>query len=265
MKKQILSFLPGNHPWQNRIYWFDTIDSTNEQAKQMARMGAPQGTVLIAEQQTGGRGRMGRSFESAGGVGVYLSVILRPECPPGELMHLTCAAAVAMCDAVEKAAGFRPQIKWTNDLVFHGKKLGGILTELSLTGDGKAVEYAIVGIGINCCQQTQDFPAPLQSIAASLSMASGRPVNRAETAAQMIVSLHQMCLSLSDRRGMMTRYRKDCMTVGRDVVLVRGETRRYGKALDVDDAGCLVVEFEDGTLDSVSSGEISVRGMYGYT
>ena len=108
----------------------------------------------------GGRGSRGRRFHSPAGSGVYLSVILRPVCDPGALMHLTCAAATAMCDAVEAACGFRPGIKWTNDLVFGRRKLGGILTELRLDHRG-LVDFAIVGIGINCLQGPADFPEEL--------------------------------------------------------------------------------------------------------
>ena len=126
------------------IHRFDTIDSTNNRAKDMAQQGAPHGTVLIARHQTGGRGRLGRSFHSPPGSGIYLSMILRPSCRPDKLMHLTCAAAVAMCDAIQAATGFRPGIKWTNDLVHNRMKPGGILTELSFASTG-CLDYVIVG------------------------------------------------------------------------------------------------------------------------
>ena len=125
MITQIRNYLPGDHPWQNQIIWYDVTDSTNAQAKKLAMEGAPSGTVLIADQQTGGKGRMGRNFQSPGSMGVYMSVILRLPCKPAQLMHLTCAAAVAACDAVEAAAGFCPGIKWTNDLVHDKRKLAG--------------------------------------------------------------------------------------------------------------------------------------------
>ena len=105
---RILSFLPADYPWKSSLHYFDAIDSTNLRAKQMAAQGAPHGTVLIADRQTAGKGRLGRSFHSPEGMGIYMSILLRPVCAPGELMHLTCAAAVAMCDAVEKATGLRP-------------------------------------------------------------------------------------------------------------------------------------------------------------
>lgn len=265
MQESIISHLPAGFPWEDRIAYFETIDSTNTRAKALAAEGAPHGTVLIAGQQTAGRGRLGRTFQSPGGMGVYLSVILRPNCLPEQLMHLTCAAAVAMCDAVEEAAGFRPGIKWTNDLVVGGKKLGGILTELSVASQTGFVQYAIVGIGINCCQKATDFAPDLQDMAISLSAAAGVSIDRGAVAAAMIRALHRMDSSLLTQKATaMQAYRADCITLGREVVLLRGEEKRYGKALSVDENGGLVVAFRDGEVQTVTSGEVSVRGMYGY-
>lgn len=263
MTQAIRACLPSEFPWNDSILYFDTIDSTNTRAKELAARGAPQGTVLIAGTQTGGRGRMGRSFHSPGGMGIYLSVILRPECDAAQLMHLTCAAAVAMCDAVEASAGFRPGIKWTNDLVRNGKKLGGILTELSLDTGGK-VAYAIVGVGINCCQSAQDFPEDIRSIAASLSMTAGREMDRSRVAAAMITALHDMSCTLSQRTAVLQRYRRDCITIGREVSLHKVGEVRHGTATGIDEGGALLVRFSDGHTEAVTSGEVSVRGMYGY-
>lgn len=263
MKEQILTYLPAECPWRDTLQWYDTIDSTNSQAKALAASGAPHGTVLVAGHQTGGRGRLGRSFSSPSGMGVYLSVILRPNCPPGQLMHLTCATAVAMCNAVEQAAGFRPGIKWTNDLVYGSKKLGGILTELSATA--KVVDYAIVGIGINCRQQASDFPPELQSIATSLSMATGQDTPPCRLAAAMICALADMDRSLlKEKSDILSAYRKDCVTLGREVMLLHAEQTFSGQAVDLDDDGGLIVRLSDGTIRTVTSGEVSVRGIYGY-
>ena len=261
---QLLACLPLEYPWGDRITCFDTLDSTNDSLKALARQGAPEGTAILAGRQTGGHGRLGRSFHSPAGMGVYLSLLLRPACGPQELMHLTCAVAVAMADAVEAAAGFRPGIKWTNDLVFGKRKLGGILTELGLSPRGH-LDYAILGIGINCCQKEQDFPPELQGMAGSLAMAAGRPIDRAQVAAAMLTSLHRMHGHLlTGQTEMLAQYRRDCVTLGKDISLLRGDSVRHGFALDVDNAGALVVRYEDGSLEHVSSGEVSVRGMYGY-
>ena len=265
MKEQIVSLLSPDYPWKEHFTWLEETDSTNDRLKELARQGAPHGTVLIADRQTGGHGRMGRAFHSPGGVGIYFSILLRPACQPGQLMHLTCATAVAMCDAVEAAVGFRPGIKWTNDLVAEKQKLGGILTELGLSARG-GVDYAIIGIGINCCQTEADFPEELRNIAASLSMVTGKTVDRAKVAAAMMEALFRMSGNLlTEKASVLERYRQDCITIGQEISLLRvGEPVRHGKAVDMDEEGGLIVEFPDGHRETVNSGEVSVRGMYGY-
>ena len=265
MKERILSLVSSEYPWKEHFHWVEETGSTNDDLKLLARQGAPHGTVLIADRQSGGHGRMGRTFHSPGGVGIYFSILLRPQCAPGELMHLTCATAVAMCDAVENATGLRPGIKWTNDLVYGKRKLGGILTELGLSSKGN-VDYAIIGIGINCCQCKEDFAEDIRSIAASLSMVTGKDIDRAKVAAAMMQALYRMDQNLlTGKAEMLDRYRKNCITIGQEVSLLRvGEPVRHGKAIGMDDEGALLVQFTDGTLEAVNSGEVSVRGMYGY-
>ena len=255
--------LPQDHPWGKTIYCFDTLPSTNNLAKEIAAQGATEGTVIIAREQTGGRGRMGRSFSSPAGLGLYLSVILRPGCAPKELMHLTCAAGVASADGVEKAAGFRPGIKWANDLVHGKQKLGGILTELGFDSQGNAA-WAVVGIGINCLHESKDFPQEIRSIAASLSMEAKKSVSPLELARHLIPALYEMRKNLFDAKSIMARYRKDCITLGQEICVSRAGITRYGKALAVGDDASLTVEFSDGSTEAVASGEVSVRGMYGY-
>jgi BirA family biotin operon repressor/biotin-[acetyl-CoA-carboxylase] ligase len=264
MKQNILKQLPPAYPWKENFFWFPSLDSTNDHLRALAKAGAPAGTVVLADHQTVGHGRRGRSFHSPAGSGIYLSLLLRPDCPPAELMHLTCAVAVAMCDAVEASAGFRPRIKWTNDLVWGQRKLGGILTEIGFNPKGN-VDWAIIGVGINCCQQESDFPEEIRNMAGSLSMAVGSPVDRTRIAAAMLSSLHGMTAKLlSHRTELLAQYKADCMTLNRDVVLGRGDEKLYGHAMDIDNTGALVVRFADGSCEAVSSGEISVRGMYGY-
>ncbi len=264
MKQKIIENLRGSCPWQDPLLWFDSIDSTNTRARELARQGAPHGTVLIADHQTGGRGRRGRSFHSPAGVGIYMSVILRPGCKPQQIMHLTCAAAVAMCDAVERVSGLRPGIKWTNDLVCGTRKIAGVLTELGFDSCGN-VDLAVVGIGINCCQEGSDFPEEIRHIAGSLTSVTGKEIDRAKVAAAMIDALYRMDAQLlTEKDTMLAQYRRDCITLGQEVSLVRGDEIRHGKALDIDEEGALVVRFSDGHTEIVNSGEVSVRGMYGY-
>ncbi len=262
---QILTAL-GAHPWADRVTVLETVDSTNTLAKQLAAEGAPHGTVVVAEQQTGGRGRLGRSFASPAGVGVYLSVILRPNAPPGELMHLTAMAAVAAVEAVEMACGLRPGIKWTNDLVLDRRKCAGILTEMSLQAESGLVDYAVIGIGTNCNHGDKDFPPDVRPMAVSLREACGRPVERSRYAAALIrqLSMADRALLGPGRADWMARYAAGCITVGQDVQVVSGGAVRPAHAEAVTGDGALVVTWEDGTRSIVNSGEVSIRGMYGY-
>lgn len=264
MIHEISSLLPPGHPWGQQIIYLNTVDSTNSYAKKLAAAGAPEGTVIIADEQTGGRGRMGRSFSSPAGAGLYLTIILRPNCPPGALMHLTCAVGLAASDAVEIAAGITPGIKWTNDLVIGKRKLGGVLTELSIDPATRLVEHAIVGIGINCCQLEQDFPPEIRSIATSLRL-SGSQIDRNALAAALIQTLYQMNVSLfSGKANIMHQFKQRCVTIGKEISIYCAEDVCHGKALDIDSEGALVVQFADGSQRSIASGEVSIRGMYGY-
>ena len=262
MKNKILSQISTECPWRDTLYWYDTIDSTNNRAKELAKEGAVHGTVVIAGSQTGGRGRMGRTFLSPIG-GVYLSVILRPDCTPEKIMHLTCAVAVAGCEAVEGACGVSPGIKWTNDLVFEKKKVGGILTELILGTNG-TVEAAIIGIGINC-QMPTAFPQELQDTVTAIEEFTSVPCSVATVSARLIEALWDMDKALlTNKVNIMAHYRQYCITLGREIKIIQGDSTSYGKALDLDENGGLLVRFSDGSERIVASGEVSVRGMYGY-
>ncbi len=264
MKQQIIKNLSPQYPWGENFQYFEELPSTNDLLKVLARQGAPEGTVLMADRQTGGHGRLGRSFHSPAGVGIYMSILLRPDCAPTELMHMTCAAAAAMCDAVEASVGLRPGIKWTNDLVFGKRKLGGILTELGFGPQGK-LDWAIIGIGINCCQNPEDFPPDIQSIAASLSMVTETDVDRSNVAAAMMDALWRMNRGLlSGKEAMLSQYRRDCVTLGQDISILRAGEVRHAHAVDIDNSGALIVRYPDGTEGTVNSGEVSIRGMYGY-
>lgn len=246
-----------------QIHRFEVIDSTNTYAKQLAREGACAGTAILADRQTGGRGRLGRSFHSPAGSGIYLSVILRPECEPARLMHLTCAVGTAVCDAVEECTGFRPGIKWTNDLVSGRRKLGGILTELGF--ENGRVSYAVAGIGLNCTQTVDDFPPEIRDIAASLEAVTGNKVDVKALENALISHIRAMGQTLlTAKESWMDRYRRDCITLGQEISVVRGNEIRHGTAISIDDDGGLTVLYQDGTIQTVTSGEVSIRGMYGY-
>ena len=246
---------------------YERIDSTNACLKRAAsETDAPDGAVAVADEQTGGRGRRGRSFLSPAGKGVYLSALLRPPLEPSRLLPLTGFVAVAVCDAVERAAGVRPRIKWTNDLVLGGKKLCGILTELSVEGESGALQYVVVGAGVNVAHTREDFAGELADIATSLAIETGRRVGRAALAAAMIEELDRMydALLRGDTRAYLDAYRRDCLTIGREVQLLWQDVRERVRAVGVDDELGLEVIRADGSRETIRTGEVSVRGLYGY-
>lgn len=262
--------LPPRFPWADRIHYFDTVSSTNTLAKEMAEQGAPHGTLVLADGQTAGRGRMGRSFHSPAGKGIYFSLILRPGCAPAELMHLTCAVAVTVRDSIRHHLGSEhshedPRIKWTNDLVVGTKKIGGILTEMSVDPKSGLVRYAVIGIGINYSYNTTDFPPELRDMAGSVAMFYGDSRSRLDLLCRMLYDLERMDqILLTEKAALMARYRESCMTIGQEVSLHRFEEVRHGTAVGVDDDGALLVRFSDGHTEAISAGEVSIRGMYGY-
>lgn len=264
MKSQILSKLTPGHPWGELLQYYPRVDSTNTLAKQLAADGAPHGTVLVAGCQTGGRGRMGRSFHSPANTGLYFSLILRPSCAPSQLMHLTCAAGVALSQAVEDLTGCQAGLKWINDLVCGGRKVAGILTEMSLNANAM-VDYAVVGIGVNCRQQLSDFPVELRDAAGSLRTQTGVEVLPAHLAAALMNRLLETDrLLLTGKADLIAKYRARCITLGKEVSVLRADSLRHGTALGLDDDGGLIVRFTDGSTETVNSGEASVRGLYGY-
>lgn len=242
-----------------------SVDSTNNYAKQKADEGAPHGTVVLADQQTGGRGRQGKSFASPAGSGLYLSALLRPDLPPMEVINLTAWTAVAVCDAVEAVIGERPDIKWTNDLILRGKKLCGILTEMGLEAESGQLQYVVAGIGINVSQKEADWGEELSPIAISLEQALGRPVRRAELAAAVIRCLDRMMADFPAKKdAYLARYRAGCVTLGHEVRLIEKGAERIAFAEDIDDDFALVVRHEDGSRETVTAGDVSVRGLLGY-
>lgn len=262
MKNEILSVLPGDHPWAEYLHIENCLPSTNLELKKLAETGAPQGTVVVAREQTAGRGRMGRTFHSPKDAGLYFSCLLRPACAPTELMHLTCAVGVAVCKAIEKATGVKIQIKWINDLVLGSKKLGGILTELSLSPKTGLVDYAIVGIGINCLQN--NFPEELSQIATSL-LQYGSPCSPGRLSAHLVEELEDLSRTLlSQKEAWLASYKSLCITLGKDVRVLTGGQAYGAVATDITPEGSLLVTLADGTEKVVSSGEASVRGLWGY-
>lgn len=241
-------------------------DSTNLYANRLVLSGAADGTVVIADRQTKGMGRMGRSFESPAGQGIYLSMILEPRCTVNSLGLLTSYVGLAVCAAIEGACGVRVQIKWPNDIIIEGKKVCGILTRLVSDAETGTITHAIVGIGVNVRQQS--FPPELADKAISLWQACGQELSRAALAGEIINHLNRI---LRVERwlenppdGALAQLRERSCTIGKRVVVSGSADSCQGDAIGIDPAGGLIVRFEDGTR-VVSSGEVSVRGVLGYS
>ena len=240
------------------------VDSTNNELKRRAAAGAPDGLAVVAEAQTAGRGRRGRSFASPAG-GLYLSVLLRPDCPLEQVSALTAWSAVAVCDAVEAVCGLRPGIKWPNDVILEGRKLCGILTELELEAESGRLGCVIVGIGVNVSQEAEDFGPQVAPVAISLKQALGRAPRRAELAGALLEALDRMYRDFPGRwEDWLARYRTGCLTLARPVRVLRGTERLEATAEEIDQNFALVVRWPDGRREALSSGEVSVRGLLDY-
>lgn len=249
------------------IHCFDEIDSTNTYLKKLAMTGGAHGTAAVADRQTAGRGRMNREFQSAGGKGIYLSVLLRPELQPGKLLCITALAGVGVCRAVERVTGLSPLLKWPNDPVINGRKLCGILTEMALEGETGRLQYLVLGIGLNVAQTAADFTPDVAAMATSVNEAAGRPVSRAQLTAAILEEVDALyeALCREDTAAYLEEYRERCVNLGKTVQLIRPDGRRDTVTAEaVDEEFSLVVRHGDGRQETVRTGEVSVRGMYGY-
>ena len=263
---EIRNFLQETRTVGRELRCFDEIDSTNTYAKQIALDGAADGTVVVANCQTAGRGRMDRSFQSPRDKGIYLTVLLRPDLPTERLIPVTALAGVAVCEAVEQVCGVRPGLKWPNDPVLGNKKLCGILTEMSLEAETGRLQSLVVGIGLNVGQTAADFTPEVASMATSISQELGRPMSRPALAAAEIEALDRLytALKTGNLSAYLAAYRRDCVNLGKTVQLLGTQGRETVTAVGIDDEFGLVVRAADGTEKTVRSGEVSVRGLYGY-
>ena len=234
----------------------DECPSTNTLLKARAAELSPWHTV-IARRQTGGRGRMGRSFCSPEGTGLYMSVLLRPQLAAAEAPLITTAAAVAVCRAVEALGSDRAEIKWVNDVLIHGRKVCGILTEAGAGAETGMLDWAVLGVGINVLEPAGGFPAEIADIAGAVFPRRERDM-RARLAAAFLRRFYEIYTALPDRAFAAEYQARSCL-VGRRVNVLRGGGSRGALALAVDDACRLVVRYEDGTEEALFSGEVSVR------
>ena len=231
------------------------VSSTNTLLKQLSLQGAEHGTVLTAHTQTGGRGLLGRSFVSPSG-GLYLSMLLCPDCAAEDILTLTPCTAVAVCRAIEKVCGISPGIKWPNDLIYGGKKICGILSE-SVYG---AALKVILGIGINVNTPSEAFPDELRDIASSVFALTGKETDTDGLCRAVIDELDSMYHSWSrNHRYCIEEYRRRCINTGRDVLIIRNGASTPAKALFITDDFALRVRYADGAAEDIAWGEVSVR------
>ncbi|MFH1596635.1 MAG: biotin--[acetyl-CoA-carboxylase] ligase [Pseudomonadota bacterium] len=237
------------------VHHFDTLPSTNDLAKELGVRGAPEGTLVVAEGQSRGRGRLGREWNSPPGVGLYVSVLLRPPLPPADMPQITLTAAVAVVRAVRQAGGVTAGLKWPNDLVLAGKKLGGILTEMETESD--QIRYLVVGLGLNV--NNRQFPAELADLATSLALATGRTFSRLrilQVWLEELESLYQRFLS-REFGAILEEWKDYTVTLGRAVRVRQGAVEICGQALEVAPDGALLVRTGSGEVVRVTSGEIA--------
>ena len=230
--------------------------STNADLKALAQQGACEGTVLIADRQTQGRGRLGRSFFSPSGTGLYLSLLLRPRVAPEECVFVTVIAAVAAARAVEQTFGSSLGIKWVNDLYDGGRKVCGILTEGSVDPESGRLEYAVCGIGFNVFAPEEGFPEELSSLAGAICSEfdeSARPRLAAAFLNEFSRAMEE------DRASVLAEYRRRSVLLGKTVTSPAGAFEGSAKVLGIDDSAGLILEFPDGTRRVLSAGEVSVR------
>ncbi len=239
------------------IVYMSRLDSTNEEAKRRADMS--DGTLFIAERQESGKGRLGRQWESPRGGGIWMSLLLKPDMPLGSVSEITLAAGLAVCRAV----GCGAMIKWPNDIVVGSRKICGILTEMSAEPDTGSINYVVCGMGVNV--NIKSFPEELLVKATSLFIETGEKHDRDMIAAR-ILNEFEPVYELLCRKGfgaIREEYARMCITLDKEVRVIYRKNETTGRAVGIDENGALLVDAKEGRI-SVSSGEVSVRGMYGY-
>jgi BirA family biotin operon repressor/biotin-[acetyl-CoA-carboxylase] ligase len=238
---------------------FEETTSTNDVIEKLARDGVKEGVVVFAESQTKGRGRLGRKWISPAHKGLWFSVLLRPELRPQETTQLTVASATALRRAIQTETGLKPEIKWPNDILIGGKKVAGILTELSAEVD--RVKHIILGIGIDVNLDAGEFPADLKKIATSLKIEAGDTVSRAELAVAILRELDFDYARIGGGKFPVVadEWESGCATIGKNVTVHIGDRKIRGRAESLDDDGALLVRTEHGRLEHITGGDVTLE------
>ncbi|MCR2043640.1 biotin--[acetyl-CoA-carboxylase] ligase [Anaerosalibacter massiliensis] len=245
------------------IHYFNTIDSTNIKAKEIAQE-ETEGTVIISEEQTLGKGRLGRSWASPSGKGIWMSIILKPHIDPMKVAKITQVGAAAVSLALEDL-NIKSYIKWPNDIVMNGKKVCGILTEMSC--ELNMINYVIMGVGINVNLNKEDFKGEIEKIGTSIKVETGKEVNRKKLLGFFLnrfEKLYTTFVNEDNFKDTLGICRDKSILIGREVKIIRGKDEQKGKVIDISDEGELLVDYGDNKIEKIMSGEVSVRGLYGY-
>lgn len=247
----------------NTVVYAEVVDSTNNLAKRLGEEGKSHGTLVIAEEQTAGKGRRGRSWSAPSGLGLWMSLLLRPNLNPACASMLTLVSGLSVTRAIEEVTGLKVQIKWPNDIVYEGKKICGILTEMSAEMEG--IHYVVVGIGINV--NIEEFSEELKQKATSLKIICGKKIDRVEIVTAFLKYFerdYSKFLKTEDLELLKTDYEDRLVNLNQKVNILDGKKGYIGTAIGIEKNGGLLVEKEDKSVIAVTSGEVSVRGVYGY-
>lgn len=245
------------------IYCFGSIDSTNNYSKELALQGAKEGTIVLSDEQTGGRGRLGRSWVSPYGSSISMSLILRPSIDPIEASKITQIAAAAVAVAINKVTSLEPLIKWPNDIILENKKVCGILTEMS--AELNYINYVILGIGVNV--NINEFPKDIDNMATSLSKVAGRYISRKNLVINIVKEFEKLYYDFIDSGSIKKSIdicRRKSATLGKRVKVINRNNEIVADALDITDNGQLLIKKENGDIIKIMFGEVSVRGINGY-
>ncbi|MDQ0271054.1 biotin--[acetyl-CoA-carboxylase] ligase [Cytobacillus purgationiresistens] len=241
------------------IYYEETVDSTQKIAHRLSNEEAVEGTIVVAEEQSSGRGRMDRKWYAPKYTGVWLSIILRPNLPPHKAPQLTLIAAVAVVQAIEEVTGLQPEIKWPNDVLLNGKKITGILTEMQ--SDADRIVSIIMGIGINVNQKPEDYPNELKEVATSLSIEKGEKVSRAELIQVLLLKLENLYTIYLEKGFYPIKllWEGYAISIGKNIIARTLTGSIEGKALGIKDDGVLIIEDQSGKTHHVYSADIEIN------
>ena len=235
----------------------EEVSSTNTVLKELAEQGRQEGLVLIAENQVRGKGRLGRSFYSPRGSGLYMSILLRPELPPEDSLAITTTAAVAVAEAVSAVTGRQAMIKWVNDVYLSGRKICGILTEAAIDFESRRLDYAVLGIGVNILEPPGGFPPEIAEVAGALYKEEAPAQTRTRLAAEILNRFFAFYRALPEH-SYMGAYKKLSLLTGREITFQQGRETWEGTVLGIDDEARLVVRLDSGEERAFGAGEVSI-------